>query len=261
MIKKLYILTLMITATLVATAQSSEKYSRQAEPLIIAAADSSYAAGDYASAAAGYKSVIDAGRVSAALYYNLAGCCYKMNQTANAVLNYERALRLAPGDDDIRFNLELARAKTVDKVEPGEEFFLTRWVIGITNNFGERTWTIAAIVSFLILLTGIGLYLLSKTSTLRKLGFSLSLISIIVCLTANMAASAQKDKLTATDEAIVMVPSVTVKSTPDEGGTQLFVLHEGHKVKITDDTMSKWTEVMIEDGNKGWLPSEDIEII
>ena len=58
-----------------------------------------------------------------------------------------------------------------------------------------------------------------------------------------------------------MAPSVTVKSTPIETGTELFILHEGRKVFIKDNTMKDWKEIQREDGNAGWVSASDIEVI
>jgi len=63
------------------------------------------------------------------------------------------------------------------------------------------------------------------------------------------------------ENGIIMAPSVTVKSTPNEKGTDLFILHEGRKVMIKDNTMKEWKEIQLEDGNVGWIPSNVIEII
>jgi SH3-like domain-containing protein len=74
-------------------------------------------------------------------------------------------------------------------------------------------------------------------------------------------ASSQKGKAQSHSTAIIMAPSVTVKSTPNEGGTDLFILHEGRKVNIKDNTMRDWKEIQLEDGNAGWVPTSVIEII
>ena len=84
---------------------------------------------------------------------------------------------------------------------------------------------------------------------------------LLVCIIANVFASSQKDKAKSHESAIIMTPSITVKSTPNEGGTDLFILHEGRKVNIKDNTMREWKEIQLEDGNVGWVPASAIEII
>jgi hypothetical protein len=96
---------------------------------------------------------------------------------------------------------------------------------------------------------------------MKKIGFISALCFILICIVANVFASSQKNKAQSHSSAIIMEPSVTVKSTPNEGGTELFILHEGRKVMIKDNTMREWKEIQLEDGNAGWVPASVIEII
>ena len=58
-----------------------------------------------------------------------------------------------------------------------------------------------------------------------------------------------------------MNPSVTVRSTPSESGTSLFILHEGRKVNVKDNSMKEWKEIHLEEGKVGWVPASAIEVI
>ena len=108
---------------------------------------------------------------------------------------------------------------------------------------------------------GVALYIFSKRLFVRKIGFIGAIILLVVTVCANLFARQQKNELMDRIGAIVMSPTVTVKSTPDESGTELFVLHEGTKVFVEDNSMKGWKEIRLEDGNKGWIPTEAIEII
>ena len=46
-----------------------------------------------------------------------------------------------------------------------------------------------------------------------------------------------------------------------QSGTSLFILHEGRKVSIKDDSMKEWKEIRLEDGKVGWVPASAIEAI
>jgi uncharacterized protein YacL len=184
-----------------------------------------------------------------------------MDNIAKAILNYEKALMLNPGNDDIRFNLELVQSKTVDKVTPMSEVFLVTWMKSLTNTMSEQGWSKLAIASFILMLMGLILYFFSKKIAMKKIGFISALCFILICIVANVFASSQKNKAQSHSSAIIMEPSVTVKSTPNEGGTELFILHEGRKVMIKDNTMREWKEIQLEDGNAGWVPASVIEII
>ena len=186
---------------------------------------------------------------------------YKNKNIAKAVLNYERALLLSPGDNDVRYNLEMAKSKTIDKVTPKSEVFIVTWINSIRNIMSESAWSVFAISCFILFLLGTSTYIFGKKVVLKKIGFSLAVIFLLFTVAGNMFANAQKDRLVNRTGAIVMQPTVTVKSTPNESGTDLFVLHEGTKVYINDNTMKGWKEVSLEDGNRGWVPTESIEVI
>ena len=198
---------------------------------------------------------------SADIYYNLGNSYYKMDNIAKAILNYERALLLNPGDSDIRFNLELAQSKTVDKVIPMSEIFFITWIKSLTNSMSEKGWAKIGIITFILILASLSLYFFGKKIILKKIGFITAIVSLFLCILANSFASTQKEKASNQNNAIIMAPSVTVKSTPNENGTELFILHEGRKVIIKDNTMKDWKEIQLEDGNAGWVSASDLEVI
>lgn len=224
------------------------------------AADSAYVAGDYHTAIRQYESLLQAG-VSAEVYYNLGNSYFKVDDIARAILNYERALLMSPGNADIRANLGIARAKTVDKVVPQPELFFVDWYLSLRAVMSVDGWAVVGILTFLLFLAGMGLYFFVSGVRLRKIGFYVAMVSVCLCLLSNLFAFQQKDIMQRHDKAIILTPSVTVRSTPSESGTGLFILHEGHKVSIKDASMREWREIMIEDGKVGWVKLSDIGII
>ena len=88
----------------------------------------------------------------------------------------------------------------------------------------------------------------------------MGLLFIVLVIIANVFASNQKEELMNRKQAIVFAPTVTIKSSPDASGTDLFILHEGTKVSIKSK-LGEWSEIEVEDGNVGWIPSKDIEVI
>ena len=233
----------------------------QAESFTKADADKAYQENKYAEAIKMYENILATQGESAVVYYNLGYSYFKEKNMAKAVLNYERALLLNPGDADIRFNLDMARSKTVDQITPATEVFIVTWINSLTNMQSERGWAKIGIVSFICLLVGLALYIFSKRLFVRKIGFIGAIVLLVVTVCANLFARQQKNELMDRTGAIVMSPTVTVKSTPDKSGTELFVLHEGTKVFVEDNSMKGWKEIRLEDGNKGWIPTEAIEII
>ena len=226
-----------------------------------AMADSAYAEADYATAIHIYEQLVAAHGESAAVYYNLGGAYYKMDEIARAILNYERALLMDPSNADVKFNLELARSKAVDKNALMNELFFVRWYRGFAAIMSADGWSKVAILCFIILISCLTLFIFSKKHKTKKIIFTFALLSLLCTTLANVIASGQTAKLVHRESAIIMEPSVTVRSTPSANGTELFILHEGKKVKVKDDSMKAWKEIELEDGNIGWLPAEAIERI
>ena len=209
-------------------------------------AETLYAEKQYAAAAEIYAKLFQYGE-SSTLYYNYANALYKSNQLGLAILNYERALRLDPTNDDIKFNLEFVNKMKTDKIEPLERFFLSVWMESLSRMLTSNQWAYVSIVSFIAMLILALLYLLGKRVWLRKVFTMVNAFSV-------------KNYIENNPEAIVLVGSVSVKSSPDDSGTEVFVIHEGTKVNVLS-TLANWSEVRLADGNVGWLLSSAIEKI
>lgn len=226
-----------------------------------AEADALYEKEQYRDAAAAYESVLKHEGVAAEIYYNLGNCYYKLDEIPLAVLNYERAFLLDPGDGDIRSNLALARGKTVDKVVPPSEMFFVTWWRDLTHCMSMNTWTIMGITAFILMLIGILVYMFMPQLMVRKIGIYGAMVLLVVAVIANLAAVSQHLDQTHRNTAIILAPSVTVKSSPSETSTDLFLIHEGSKVEVLDSSMKEWKEVKFEEGKQGWIPVAALEII
>ncbi|WP_029626573.1 tetratricopeptide repeat protein [Thermophagus xiamenensis] len=219
-----------------------------------------YSQSEYEKAIEMYQSILQSGLESAAVYYNLGNAFYKSGKLPEAILNYERALLLSPQDNDIRYNLELAYEQTADKIDKIELFFLTKWFTSIRNLNDSDGWAIYSIVTFIIFLIGAGFYLFGKNSGTKKVAFSAAIIFLLSTITFYGFSSYQKDKLVNRTHAIIFTPTVNIKSSPDQSGTNLFVLHQGTKVELISK-LGEWWNIRLEDGNEGWIHESDIEII
>ena len=224
-------------------------------------ADEAYKKEDYQKAAQLYESVMAEKGVSSELYYNLGNCYYKLENISAAILNYERAYMLDPGDADIRANLALARGKTVDKVTPPSELFFVTWARNIMHLTSVDSWAVIGICAFVLMICGILVYAFMTNIRWRKAGFYSALVMLFVVVVANLSAYNQQKSMEERNSAVVVAPSVTAKSSPSESSTDLFLMHEGTKVEISDMTMRGWYEVILEEGKVGWIPAESVEII
>ncbi len=223
-------------------------------------ADDEYAKGNYQQAIKDYQEILKAG-VSSEIYYNLGNAYYRTDNITQALLAYERALQLSPGDNDIRFNLQYARSKTIDKITPETEMFFVTWYHSLVNFTSVDRWANTAIVSIVMALLLILVFLFAPQMWARKSGFYGSAVFLLLFAFANLFAFQQKHELETKQGAIVIAPTVNVKKTPAASGTDVFVIHEGTRVDITDRGMKQWRGVKLADGREGWLKTSQIEEI
>lgn len=223
-------------------------------------ADSAYARADYEEAVKLYSELAEQNPTTD-VCYNLGCAYYRIDDIAHSILWFERALKLNPSDKDVQFNLELARTKTIDKIIPQHEFILFTYFRQVTSWFSLRTWTTVALTSFILMLIALLLFWASDSVFVRKAAFSSAVLLLVFAILSNVFAWQQRNFKQAHTSGIIIAPAVTVKSTPAESGNDLFVLHEGSKVEITDNSLQEWCEVSIADGKIGWIPKSAFDLI
>lgn len=223
-------------------------------------ADDEYRKGNYQQAIKDYEELLKKGP-SVKLYYNLGNSYYRTDNITRAVLNYERALLMAPGDADIRFNLQMARSKTIDKITPKSEMFFVTWYKSLVNLASVDQWASVAIISIIVALIAILCYLFASKLMLRKVGFYGAVVFVLIFIFSNVFAYEQKQILTNRTGAIVIAPSAGLKKTPVANSESNVIVHEGSRVEIIDDTMADWKLVELEDGREGWILKSQIERI
>lgn len=226
--------------------------------ILFSQANAQYAEGNYAEAAAQYEQVI-AEQPSAEAYYNLGNAYFKQGELAQAILAYERALRIEPSYKDAKHNLLFAQSRIVDNIEDTQSFFLSNWLKAIRNALNQQTWMILSIALFICMLIGFFLFAFSQTVWVRKTAFYTSLVALLISLVACINAGSLHHRDTSRAEAIITQGIVNAKSSPDRSGTDLFTVHEGTKVVITE-TIGDWCCIHV--GNYiGWMPLAHLERI
>lgn len=223
-------------------------------------ANTAYINGDFRTAIDTYERILAGGLSSVKLYYNLANAYFKDDRIGKAILYYRRALRLAPGNDDIRYNLSVAEARTKDNIVQIPEFFLVEWVRGVRHTMSCTAWSILSLAALVCALAMFLLYLLAQRLSLRKAGFYGTLLAFVLFVLTTWFAAGERREMLDDTQAVVMSASTAVKSSPDKSATDLFVLHEGTPVRIVN-RLDSWCEVTIADGKKGWLECKTIETI
>ena len=245
--KKIYILLVMMAAALGLKSQAIQDQE-------FANANAYYNESKYDTALIIYNRIIDEGFVSAPLLYNIGNTYFKMRNYPMAILNYEKALKIDPNNDEIKQNLVIANALITDKIEPLPVFFMTKWWRNVGNLLSANGWAKMTLWLFGFLLILMYFYFTARTKGLRKTTFFLGILVAILLICSIIFASQKHRYINDHNEAIVMTPTITVKSSPSTAGVDLFVLHEGTKIEIIDKE-GDWDKIKIADGSVGWMPS------
>lgn len=215
-------------------------------------ANVAYNMGNYDSARIIYEKVLSTDVESVPLYFNLGNTYYKMHEYPMAIYYYERALKLDPSNEEVQNNLAIANHAIVDKIEPVPQSFVVRGWNNARASFSADQWAWCSIIFFALLLVSLFLFLRSHKVGVRKLGFFAGIIFLLTFALSVIFAAQLKHASEKQDQAIVMAPTVTVKSSPNEASVDLFVLHEGTKVTVLESS-NGWSKVRIANGSVGWL--------
>jgi tetratricopeptide (TPR) repeat protein len=232
----------------------------KSEESIWDAANTAYINADYHHAIEYYLDLIHKGYQSDKLYFNLANAYFKSGHHAKAILYYNRALRINPGDADIRYNLEVTNTYVKDKIQVVPEFFLKSWIKQICSTLGCTTWSVLSLVALALIFVCILTYLLAGRLLWRKIGFYGTLLWMVLFVVTTSFAWVERQNQLDVHQAVIMSSSVAVKSSPDNSSTDLFVLHEGTLVRTISE-LGEWREITIADGKKGWVEQDAIEVI
>ncbi len=244
------VLALLLAVSLPAGAQDTDSLWRRGVE--------AYSAQQWEEAAASWQAIAEGGLQSSELYYNIGGACYKGGDVAHAVLWYERALKSDPSNKDARVNLEFVRSQLQDRIEEVPEFFLEAWGRKACWLLPSGVWAVLFLVFLAGTLAMLLLFLLSEGRS-RKVGFFVGIVLLLSSLLSLGFAFWQRSDARTSDHAVITVPVAEVKSSPGSG-VNLFVLHEGTKVKVLEE-VGGWNNVELSDGRQGWLQTDCAERI
>jgi tetratricopeptide (TPR) repeat protein len=230
----------------------SQKPAEKAE-ILLEQANQHYIGQEYEKAVQLYEQILAGGKTSVQLYYNLGNAWYKLNDPPRALLYYERARLLAPANENIDFNIRVAGQFIVDNIEALPQPFFLRWRSSVVNLASADTWARISLAGFLLFLILLGTFLFARYAWVKKTTFWSGIFLLIFSVFSYSFAGRQQKAVNDRAHAIIFCPRVTVKSAPATTGTDLFLIHEGLKVEITD-SLNNWKEIRLPDGNKGWMP-------
>jgi tetratricopeptide (TPR) repeat protein len=223
-------------------------------------AEGYYSSGKYKEALEEWISVYNAGIRSYSLDYNIGNAYFKISNIPGSILFYERALLLKPADEDIQYNLQIARTLVVDKFVEIPELFFIKWFNFLSLMLSTNLWAKISATSFVIFLCALSLYIYSSRYRFKVIGFWLAIFLLLISSASISFSIRNRNLIYNNPKAIIFNPLVNGKSSPDNSGTDLFILHEGTKVTI-EDAVGEWYEIRLSDGNKGWVPVNSLEKI
>ena len=207
-----------------------------------------------------FEKLIQSGYEGVSLYYNLGNAYYRTGKVGYAILYYEKALKLSPGDDDIIHNLNIANLKIIDKVESLPEFFLFQWWEGLLAFFSSSGWTIVTYIFYLLLIFAIGFYFYTKNPFHQKIILITGVAALFLFLITTVLLTVKLNRELNIKKGIIVENVVNVKLSPDSGSNDAFIVHEGLKVAL-EDKVDNWIKVRLQDGKIGWIPKEDVKVI
>jgi len=248
--KNLIVLLLMLFS-FTASAQNDALFNR---------ATTFYNEGEYEKASENYFKIIENGEHSAAVYYNIGNCYYKLNQIAPSIYYYEKALLLKPNDREIKNNLAYAQNMTLDAFEPLPETSLSKLYKNITGLLSFDQWSYASVFFVFLFILAYILFYYLRYSSHKRIAFIASITSLFIAVFCLVLALVQFRDFEAEMPAIVFSEELIVKSEPNNRSSQAFLLHEGTKVYILDE-LNDWKKIELKDGKTGWVPSNEIKLL
>ncbi len=244
---------------IIAFALSTVTFGSQAEDLM-KQGNEFYQQKKYEKAIETYREIIKMGYQGVPLYYNLGNAYYREGKLGYAILYYEKAHRLAPGDNDVNHNLAIANTKTIDKINTLPTFFLFQWWESLLTLFTLTGWTYLAYAFYILLLASIGFYFFAKRPGIQRFSFMTGITSLILLIITASLLIISLNRVLHVKHAIIVEPTATVKLSPDPSSNDAFIIHEGLKVK-EENHVDNWVEIRLQDGKEGWLPEKDLRTI
>jgi tetratricopeptide (TPR) repeat protein len=219
-----------------------------------------YREGEFDKAIEIYEGLLKEGYEGTALYYNLANSYYRIGKLGYAILNYERALKLSPSDEDVDHNLSFANLSTIDRIQPLPKFFIFDIWEAVLGMLTINGWSYVVYAFYILLLFFIVYYFFARTIFQQKV-ILFSGLGVLIILALTVSLLVVKVNREATEKSgVIVVQSVMVKTSPDIKSTDTFVIHEGLKVKL-EDKLDEWIKIRLADGKIGWILGENAGII
>ena len=217
-----------------------------------------YQNGNYEGAVEAYEKVLDLGYESAALYYNLGNSYFRLNKLGRSILNYEKALKLEPGDEDVSYNLRIAQTRTVDKIQSVPKIFISEWWDFLVTGFSVAGWGLILIIVYVLLILFVGIYFLTRSGRMQRFAFYFGSVNLAIVFFVLIVFISSYNREATSNYGILIEDTISAKQSPNIQSSDAFVIHEGVKFEI-EETLNNWAKIRLADGKVGWLPDNSFE--
>ena len=216
-----------------------------------------YRNGEFDKAIKIYEDLRSEGYEGTSLYFNLANTYYRIGKLGYAILNYERALKNSPSDEDVKHNLAFASLSTVDRIQPLPTFFIFEWWDSLLASLSVNGWTYITFFFYILIMAMTVIYFFAKTIFQQKfiLFSGLGILAILLLVVSLLIVKINREQNVI--GGVVIEQSITVKTSPDPKSTDAFVIHEGLKVN-PEDQFDEWVKIRLVDGKVGWVENDSV---
>ena len=250
--KKIIFSIVLIALSCLTFAQENELWFKEA--------NEAYNQGNYQKAITSYKKIESSGNVSENLYFNIANSYYKLENVAESIYYYEKALSLSPNDEEIMNNYQFAQQMRIDQIESLPKGFLTSSYEYLVQLWSVDTWAWISVLFAFVFVIGFCLFYRASYTQQRRLFFGTWVLGLLISLFSLLFAFQTENYLHKTKFAIVFSEEINIQSEPNLRSEVLFKLHEGTKVQVLD-VIEDWKEIKLSDGKTGWIPRKVIREI
>lgn len=221
-------------------------------------ANAAYADGNYEEAANAYNQILENGEVSVAVHYNLGNSYYKLNRVAPSIYHYEKALQIKPDDRDVKNNLEFARNMAIDAIEEPADKGFTQFFTSTTAILSPSGWGWTAIFCMFIFVGFFLAYYFSRKALFKRIFFVSGMFFLLLAITSAVVGTMKQNMQESRSFAIIFSEEAEVRSEPNVRSAEVFTLHEGAKVKVTEDFQG-WLEIELPNGSQGWMKKTELK--
>jgi tetratricopeptide (TPR) repeat protein len=223
-------------------------------------ANALYNDGKYAEAIDNYQIILDSGKHSADLYFNMANAHYKLNNIAPSIYYYEKALLLNPNDSEIINNIAFAKNMTIDAIDVIPDAGFSKLLSDTTHKLSFDAWAKTAVAFVFCFVVLFLVYYFTYSTFSKRLSFIVSITSLVIAFIALLFAFHKFNLDKKDNPAIIFSQESKVRSNPNNRSEESFRLHEGTKVQVIE-TYNDWKKIELSDGKVGWISSEDIKLL